>query len=142
MLLIFVGFTLIPQISGFCSTGDQNNIKPFRVMVIIGDQWQDPMSYIVAKPKPTDGSIGIYPRSEMIGPNDFYHLMILLKSWAIPFDVVRLDQQFLDRNIFLDMDGKPMYGAIIWDVNNSDKLLHPDYSIIKQIFGAIFKIVF
>ncbi len=133
ILLMLVGFTLIPQISAFCSSGDQNTIKPFRVMVIIGDQWQDPMSYMVTKPEQPDESIGIYPKLDMVGPNDFHHLMILLKSWSIPFDVVRLDQQFLDRNMFLDMDGKPMYGTIIWDVNNSDKLLHPDYSILKRM---------
>ena len=58
--------------------------------------------------------------------------MILLKSWGIPYDVVRLDQQFLDRHMFLDMQGEPMYGTIIWDVNQSEKLLHPDYSIFKK----------
>lgn len=108
-------------------------LKPFRVLVIIGDQWEDPASYMVARSKPTGEYSGYYNNPEVPGPNDFFHLMVLLKSWAIPFDVIRLDQQFLDRHMFLNMDEKLMYGTIIWDVNQSDKLLHPDYSIIQEM---------
>lgn len=128
-----LGLILIQQLSGFCSTGDQNTIKPFRVVVIIGDQWQDPMSYMVTKPKPTGEYSGNSMQPEVKGAIEFYHLTILLKSWGIPFDIIRLDQQFLDRNMFLGIDGKPKYGTIIWDVNQSDKLLHPDYSIIQNM---------
>ena len=92
-------------------------VNPFRVLVIIGDQWKDPMSYIITN----ECSI------------DFKNIMILLKSWGIPFDVIRLDQQFLDRNMFLRPDEKPLYGTIIWDVNHTDKLLHPDYRIITDM---------
>ncbi|MBA7634645.1 hypothetical protein ES703_42235 [subsurface metagenome] len=120
--------------------------RPFRVVVIIGDQWIDPMSYMVTTQIDTEYERGVistryegmdysgYRREPDIpNPVDFYNLMILLKSWGIPFDVVRLDQQFLDRNMFIGVDGKPMYGVVIWDVNESDKLLHPDYDIIKEI---------
>jgi hypothetical protein len=58
---------------------------------------------------------------------------MLLKSWAIPFDIVRLDQQWLDRYIFLNMQGSPKYGTIIWDVNKSDKLLPQDFSIVEEM---------
>ncbi len=107
--------------------------NPFRVLVVIGDQWEDPASYMVSRPDPTGEYSGYFTFPEVSGANDFHQLMILLKSWGIPFDVIRLDQQFLDRHMFLDMDGNPIYGTIIWDVNQSDKLLHPDYSIIQEM---------
>jgi len=131
-------------------------IKTFRVLVVIGDQWKDPMSYLVTKDKnvPFSDEIlrpeyekkilstryekgatytGYEEQPEVPEPADFFNLMILLKSWAIPYDVVRLDQQFLDRNMFLGPDDKPLYGTIIWDVNKSDHLLHPDYSIVEEM---------
>ncbi|OFX36627.1 MAG: hypothetical protein A2X03_06615 [Bacteroidetes bacterium GWA2_40_15] len=108
-------------------------LKPFRVLVIIGDQWKDPASYLVDIPKPTGEYSGYEATPEVRGASDFHHLTILLKSWGIPFDIVRLDQQFLDRYMFLNISGKPRYGTIIWDVNKTDKLLHPDYSIIPEM---------
>ena len=108
-------------------------LKPFRVLVILGDQWQDPASYMVSITKSPNKYSGYFTRPEVPAQVDFHHLMVLLKSWSIPFDVIRLDQQFLDRYMFLNMDGSPMYGTIIWDVNKSDKLLHPDYSIIQEM---------
>ncbi|MEN8227013.1 MAG: hypothetical protein ABFS38_02580 [Bacteroidota bacterium] len=107
--------------------------KPFRVLVVIGDQWEDPASYMVSRSAPTGEFSGYFTYPEVSGSNDFHQLMILLKSWGIPFDVIRLDQQFLDRHMFLGMDGDPIYGTIIWDVNQSDKLLHPDYSIVQEM---------
>lgn len=108
-------------------------LKPFRVLVIIGDQWEDQASYMVDLPKPTGEYSGYDATPEVNGDCDFHHLTILLKAWGIPFDVVRLDQQFLDRYMFLDMNNKPKFGTIIWDVNLTDKLLHPDYSIVSEM---------
>jgi hypothetical protein len=113
--------------------GPGQAMRPFRVLVIIGDQWEDPASYMVSRPEPTGDYSGYFTYPEVAGPHDFHQLMILLKSWGIPYDVVRLDQQFLDRHMFLDMQGKPMYGTIIWDVNQSEKLLHPDCSIMQEM---------
>ncbi len=106
-------------------------IKPFRVAVVIGDQWKDPSSYLVS----TKGSDETQPAGVATKPSstDFHQLAELLKSWSIPFDVIRLDQQFLDRYMFLDMYNNLKYGTIIWDVNQSDKLLNPDYSIITEM---------
>jgi len=109
------------------------SMRPFRVLVVIGDQWEDPASYMVSRPEPTGAYSGYFTYPEVVGPHDFHQLMVLLKSWGIPYDVVRLDQQFLDRYMFLDMQGKPMYGTIIWDVNQSEKVLHPDYSIVQEM---------
>ncbi len=107
--------------------------KPFRVLVIIGDQWEDPASYLVEMPGPTGQYSGYDSRPEVPGSCDFHHLVVLLKSWGIPFDIIRLDQQFLDRYMFLDMYGNARYGTIIWDVNDSDKLLPADFSIITEM---------
>ena len=53
--------------------------------------------------KPTGKYSGYEAEPEVQGACDFHHLAVLLKSWGIPFDVIRLDQQFLDRYMFLDM---------------------------------------
>jgi hypothetical protein len=108
-------------------------LKPFRVLVIIGDQWEDPASYMVDLPRPTGEYSGYDATPEVTGDCDFHHLVILLKSWGIPFDVLRLDQQLLDRYMFLDMNGNTRYGTIFWDVNQTDKLLHQDYSIVSEM---------
>jgi hypothetical protein len=131
--LLLLGISIISQNLCKAQSGNSSNPRPFRVAVVIGDQWDDPMSYMVSKTISEGEYSGNGSNPEVSGPTDFYHLMILLKSWAIPFDVIRLDQQFLDRNMFLNVHGEPIYGTIIWDVNQSDKLLHPDYSIIQDV---------
>lgn len=83
--------------------------NPFRIAVVIGDQWDDPSSYLI-KANENPGRSDV---TSIFKANDFHHLVVLLKSWSIPFDIIRLDQQFLDRYMFLDMYGKPKYGAII-----------------------------
>jgi hypothetical protein len=117
----------------FATDHDPGKFKPFRVLVIIGDQWEDPASYMVELPKPTGQYSGYEGDSEVPGASDFHHLTVLLKSWGIPFDVIRLDQQYLDRYMFLDMQGRPRYGTIIWDVNASKKLLPADYAIVTEM---------
>ena len=44
LLMIIIVMFSISEIAGFCGSGDENFDRPFRVIVIIGDQWQDPMS--------------------------------------------------------------------------------------------------
>lgn len=67
-----------------------------KVLLIIGDQWKDPASFFI-----DDDS-------------DFKRVVILLKSWCIPFDIVRLDQEKLDMYYFLNTENKPKYGCVIW----------------------------
>jgi len=107
--------------------------KPFRILIIIGDQWDDPAGYVVSMPEPTGAYSGYDAKPEVSGNVDFHHLVVLLKSWGIPFDVVRLDQQILDRYMLLDMHGNPMYGTVIWDVNRSEKLVPADLGIITEM---------
>jgi len=75
-------------------------VKPYRVLIIIGDQWTDPMSY------------NIDP-SRVIG-TDFLDVVNMLKIWGVPFDILRLDEQKLQINRFLDGIARPNYGCIIW----------------------------
>jgi hypothetical protein len=75
-------------------------VKPFRVLVIIGDQWTDPLSYNI-DPRHVKGS-------------EFTDVVTMLKIWGIPFDVLRLDQQRLQINRFLDGEARANYGCMIW----------------------------
>ncbi len=82
-------------------------VKPFRVLVIIGDQWTDPMSYNI-DPFRVKG-------------DDFLDVVTMLKIWGVPFDIFRLDEQRLQINRFLDYAAKPAYGCVIW-MADPDKL--------------------
>lgn len=76
----------------------QLELKPYRVLIIISDQWKDPRSFLIS------------------GGGEFQSVVTLFKSWGIPFDILRLDQTLMDPNHFADFWGRPRYGAILWDV--------------------------
>src|SRR5512133_4191763 len=111
---VFIMLTLFITISGFqsCKQVDTKNnvaksepvtiksLKPFKVLVVIGDQWTDPMSYSIDPTRVKD--------------EDFLDVVTMLKIWGIPFDILRLDQQRLQINRFLDGEAKPNYGCVIW----------------------------
>jgi hypothetical protein len=82
-------------------------LKPFRVLIIIGDQWTDPMSYHI---DPT-----------RVKGTDFMDVVNMLKIWGVPFDILRLDEQRLQINRFLDGMAEPNYGCVIW-MADPDKL--------------------
>lgn len=73
-------------------------LKPYRVLIVISDQWKDPRSFLVS------------------GGGEFQTMVTMFKSWGIPFDILRLDQTLMDPNQFTDFAGKARYGAILWDV--------------------------
>ena len=73
-------------------------LKPYRVLIVISDQWKDPRSFLVS------------------GGGEFQTLITMFKSWGIPFDILRLDQTLMDPSHFADFAGKARYGAILWDV--------------------------
>jgi hypothetical protein len=79
------------------------NQKPFKVLVVIGDQWTDPMSYNIDPTRVKD--------------EDFLDVVTMLKIWGVPFDVLRLDEQRLQINRFLDGEARPNYGCIVWMAN-------------------------
>jgi len=88
---------------------------PFRVLVVIGDQWDDPGSYCI-------DSQSQFPklRARASG-KDFLDVVTMLKIWGIPFDILRLDQQRLQINRFLNGVAEPNYGCVIW-MADPDKL--------------------
>ncbi len=64
-------------------------LKPYRVLIVISDQWKDPRSFLVS------------------GDGEFQTLVTMFKSWGIPFDVLRLDQTLMDPSHFADFAGSP-----------------------------------
>ncbi|MFB3826278.1 MAG: hypothetical protein ACE15B_05890 [Bryobacteraceae bacterium] len=72
---------------------------PYRFLLVIGDQWKDPSSKLIE------------------AGGEFPVVVGLLKSWGLPFDILRLDQQRFDGYYLLDREGRPRYGAIIWDAD-------------------------
>jgi hypothetical protein len=90
-------------LSGTAQTASKKNkpaVKPYRVLVVIGDQWTDPLSYSID--------------SKRVKGGEFIDVVTMLKIWGVPFDVLRLDQQRLQINRFLDGGAKPNYGCVIW----------------------------
>jgi hypothetical protein len=105
-MLLWLGFG-----SAFVETGASaqatGRTMPYRVLVVIGDQWDDPASYNID--------------STRVSGEDFRDVVTMLKIWGIPFDILRLDQQRLQINRFLNGIAQPNYGCVIW-MANPDKL--------------------
>jgi hypothetical protein len=70
---------------------------PYRFLLVIGSQWNDPASRLIE------------------AGGEFPAVVTLLKTWGVPFDILRLDQERFDRYYLLDREGRPRYGTIIWD---------------------------
>jgi len=70
---------------------------PYRFLLVAGNQWDDEASFVIDR------------------PSEFQVTAALLKTWGLPFDIVRLDQQNFDGYHLLDRDGRSRYGTIIWD---------------------------
>jgi hypothetical protein len=85
---------------------------PYRFLLVVGDQWEDDASLLIER------------------SSEFQMTVACLKTWGLPFDILRLDQQRLDRYHFLDRDGKPRYGTIIWDATS---LKDPDAIVLEGL---------
>src|ERR1039458_7469774 len=70
---------------------------PYRFLLVVGSQWEDDASFLIER------------------SGEFQVTAALLKTWGLPFDVMRIDQELLDRYHLLERDGSPRYGTIIWD---------------------------
>jgi hypothetical protein len=99
ILMTLLAFLFALPVPAPCLPVADAAFRPNRVLLVIGDQWSDPSGFLVRE------------------GNEFHELASLLKNWAIPFDILRLDQQKLDRNDFLGFDGKARYGAVLWDAD-------------------------
>ena len=86
---------------------------PYRFLLVV-DGWEDDGSFLIER------------------SGDFQVLAALLKTWGLPFDVLRLDQQRLDPYHMLDRDGRPMYGTIVWDAA-PERLKDRDLRLLKQL---------
>ncbi len=87
---------------------------PYRFLLVTGDQWVDDTSTLITP------------------PGDFQLLAALLKTWGLPFDVLRLDQQVLDRYHMLDRDGRPRHGVILWDADPA-LLASKDLGLVEEL---------
>ncbi|MBN1675053.1 MAG: hypothetical protein JXR37_28690 [Kiritimatiellae bacterium] len=89
--------------------------KPYRVLVVIGDQWGDPGSYLIHATR------NHRPIQTPVSGKDFVDVVTMLRIWGVPFDVLRLDEQRLQINRFLNGIAEPNYGCVIW-MADPDKL--------------------
>jgi len=103
---VLVLFAIYPQLAAA-------QLKPYRVLIVISDQWKDPRSFLVS------------------GGGEFQTIVTMFKSWGIPFDILRLDQTFMDANHFTDFSGSAKYGAILWDVPD-ENVSEADQSLIAD----------
>lgn len=110
----------------FAGGADRAAPKPYRVLVVIGDQWGDPGSYNID----AQGRHGGKTRESA---KDFRDVITLLKIWGIPFDILRLDQQRLQINRFLNGVAEPSYGCLIW-MADPDRLekLSANYQTLRR----------
>jgi hypothetical protein len=104
--LVLLLFAMIPHFA-------TAQLKPYRVLIVISDQWKDPRSFLVS------------------GGGEFQTIVTMFKSWGIPFDILRLDQTLMDPNQFTDFSGRPRYGAILWDVPD-DNISETDQGIVAD----------
>jgi hypothetical protein len=94
-LTLLLCFPLVAQ------PADKRELLPYRFLLVVSNQWKDPASYLIE------------------GGGGFQLVVTLLKTWGLPFDILRLDQQRLDRYHLIDREGQPLYGTIIWDADPS-----------------------
>ncbi|MBN2412629.1 hypothetical protein JXQ31_13145 [candidate division KSB1 bacterium] len=96
------------------SAAEEVKLESNRVLLIIDDQWNDPASYVIQDSE------------------EFQEIAALLKLWCVPFDILRLDQEPMTINRFLDASGNPAYGCIIWDANQSELAAGINYAVLKE----------
>ena len=109
------------------SGADRVTPRPYRVLVVIGDQWGDPGSYNI------DG-LSRYGGQTRESAKDFRDVITMLKIWGIPFDILRLDQQRLQINRFLNGIAQTNYSCLIWmaDPGRLDKL-SANYQTLRRV---------
>jgi len=107
--------------------------NPYRVLLVIADQWKDPAGFLIDIPI---GEPPHYDHSVRPEGIDFMQLVVMLKSWGVPFDILRLDQEMLNINHFLGPDNRPLYGCILWAADpGADSVLRQDYGVLAEAVG-------
>ena len=116
-LLVVMVLTILTGSAASYPAVESKGPLPYRFLLVISDQWQDPASYLIE------------------GRNEFQILVTLLKTWGLPFDILRLDQEILDRYHLFDREGRPRYGTIIWDappLNGEKKEIGLLHSLVRE----------
>ncbi|MEA2063143.1 MAG: hypothetical protein U9P14_05555, partial [Gemmatimonadota bacterium] len=126
LLVVLVPFLFPTARTAWAAT----TFNPYRVLLVIGDQWNDPASFVVdvPSPHPPHNDHTVRPLG-----TDFMQLVVMLKSWCVPFDILRLDQEIMNINHFLGSDNKPLYGCILWAADpRADGLRKQSYGVLKE----------
>jgi hypothetical protein len=110
---VSLALVLCAALSHPAAAGDRN--LPYRFLLVISDQWKDPASYLID------------------GGGEFQVLASLLKTWGLPFEILRLDQQRFDRYYLFDRDGQPRFGTIIWDAGPGGMVEGKDISLLPRL---------
>jgi hypothetical protein len=92
-------------------------VRPYRALLIV-ERWNDPTSVLVDHEK-----------------DSFQPVAALLKAWSVPFDVLRLDQQHLDRTYLFSRSGNVRYGVAIW-VADVPSYSNQDLASLEQALHA------
>jgi hypothetical protein len=109
-LIVVISLTLLLVVAisdAIAGNSSRSALRPYRVLVVIGNQWNDPGSYRIDEQTQLGGR-----RSEL--NRDFRDVITMLKIWGIPFDILRLDQQRIQINRFLNGTAEPNYSCLIW----------------------------
>jgi hypothetical protein len=96
---------------------------PYRFLLVISDQWKDDSSLLIHE------------------PSDFQLLAALLKTWGLPFDILRLDQQRFDRYHMLNREGRPLYGTVLWSTGAAD-VKNQDLDLLRAMVEQGTSVVF
>ena len=88
---------------------------PYRFLLVISGQWKDPASLLIE------------------GGAEFPVVAALLKTWGLPFEILRLDQERFDAYHLLDRDGRPRHGTILWDADATA----PDQDTLKLLQALV-----
>lgn len=125
MLLMVIGICIqMPSARPDSEPTTETALNPLRVIIVIGEDWHiDPQSYVEAAAGNSDPD-----RSE----GAFHDVVSLLKLWSVPFDILRLDQNHLNLSQFLDSEGKPKYGAIVWDCDQTESLGSQNWTVLED----------
>lgn len=95
MRLLFLWLAMLTVTAAPLSAAESRPL-PYRFLLVVGDQWKDDTSTLIDR------------------PGDLQIVAALMRSWGLPYDVLRLDQQPFDAYHLLDRDGTPRYGTIVW----------------------------
>lgn len=94
-----------------------NDIQLYRVLVVVADQWKDTNSRLI---------------DETFAQQDMHDVVSLLTAWSVPYDILRLDEQPLQINRFLDGLGQKYYGCVIW-MADPEILGEKNYDVLTTV---------